>query len=88
MPTYEYECSHCGHKFDILQKITSSPLIKCPKCDKNKLKRLISSGVGIIFKGPGFYATDYRKKATPKDRPHSDNICPKAKEGCQGCDKV
>lgn len=80
MPTYEYECSSCGHKFEASQSIIAQPLKTCPKCNK-KVKRLISSGVGIIFKGSGFYATDYRKKSK------SENTCPKAKEGCDGCKK-
>lgn len=80
MPTYDYECIHCGHKFEIFQKITDKPLDICPQCSK-KIRRLIGAGSGIIFKGPGFYATDYRKgTAPPKDR-----SCPKTKEGCQGC---
>lgn len=74
MPTYEYECMHCGYKFEESQSITAKHLDKCPKCHK-KVKRLIGSGSGIIFKGAGFYATDYRK---PK-------ACPKAKEGCNAC---
>ncbi len=63
MPTYEYECTKCGHAFEASQKMTDKPLSKCPKCEK-KLRRLIGSGGGIIFKGPGFYATDYKKKST------------------------
>lgn len=80
MPTYDYECTHCKHKFEVFQKITADVLTKCPECGR-KLKRLIGSGSGIIFKGSGFYATDYRKK------PHStqDNTCPKSKDGCQSC---
>jgi len=80
MPTYEYECMHCGYNFEATQKITDKPLSSCPKCDK-KVKRLISSGIGVIFKGPGFYATDYRKKS-PSD---TANGCAKPKEGCQSC---
>lgn len=69
MPTYEYECLNCGHKFDAFQSMTDNPLKKCPKCSKLKLKRLIGSGAGIIFKGSGFYATDYKKpnKNTKKE---------------------
>lgn len=81
MPTYEYECTHCGHTFEIFQKITDGQLEKCPKCN-HKIKRLIGSGSGIIFKGSGFYATDYRKKS--KEEPSADT-CPKLKEGCRGC---
>ena len=80
MPTYEYECTHCGHQFEAFQNMSDAPLSKCPKCH-HKLKRLIGSGSGIIFKGSGFYATDYRKKTKSEKM-----ICPKAKEGCHGCD--
>lgn len=85
MPTYEYECTHCGHSFEAFQKITDKHLNKCPKCNK-KVKRLISSGVGIIFKGAGFYATDYRKKSkNDTAKPENQNTCPKIKEGCNAC---
>ncbi|MBD3183794.1 zinc ribbon domain-containing protein [Candidatus Poribacteria bacterium] len=59
MPTYEYECEKCGHNFEKFQSITAEPIKKCPKCG-GKVKRLIGAGAGVIFKGPGFYATDYR----------------------------
>ena len=59
MPTYEYECKKCGHVFEEFQRITAEPLTKCPKCS-GKLVRLPGAGAGIIFKGSGFYATDYR----------------------------
>jgi len=62
MPTYEYECQHCGYEFEKFQNITSSPLRKCPKCGKNALQRLIGLGSGVIFKGSGFYETDYRSE--------------------------
>ena len=84
MPTYDYECKHCGYKFEVLQKITDKPLDNCPKCN-NKVRRLIGSGSGIIFKGTGFYATDYRKKTPPARDNKQDKACPKIKEGCQGC---
>jgi putative FmdB family regulatory protein len=60
MPTYEYECEACGHKFERFHSMTAAPIRKCPKCGKNKVKRLISTGAGMIFKGSGFYITDYR----------------------------
>jgi len=60
MPTYSYACEHCGHKFDLFQNITAPVLRKCPQCGTISLKRLIGSGAGIIFKGSGFYCTDYR----------------------------
>jgi putative FmdB family regulatory protein len=61
MPTYDYECSACGHRFEELQSFTDSPLTRCPKCKKNKLTRLFGGGGAIIFKGGGFYETDYRR---------------------------
>ena len=64
MPTYEYECSKCGFQFEEFQNITDKPLKHCPKCNGN-LRRLISGGAGIIFKGSGFYATDYKKSQVP-----------------------
>ena len=71
MPTYEYKCDKCGHLFEQMQGITSKSLRKCPKCGKLALKRLIGTGAGLIFKGSGFYATDYRsekyKEAARKD---------------------
>lgn len=63
MPTYEYACDACGHEFEEFQSITADPLRKCPKCGKAKLQRLISSGGGLIFKGSGFYITDYRSES-------------------------
>ena len=60
MPTYEYECLTCGYKFEKFQSMTDKPLKKCPKC-RHRVKRLFGTGSGIIFKGSGFYATDYRK---------------------------
>jgi putative FmdB family regulatory protein len=84
MPTYDYECTHCGHQFEAFQKITEAAFNKCPKCS-HKLRRLIGSGSGLIFKGAGFYATDYRKKThSPKDI-KEDKACPKNKGDCQGC---
>lgn len=60
MPTYEYKCDACGNQFDQFQSITAAPLRKCPACRKLKLRRLIGAGAGLIFKGSGFYITDYR----------------------------
>ena len=61
MPTYEYRCRSCGHEFEEFQSMSSDPLTMCPKCAKPSLKRLMSSGVGLVFKGSGFYLTDYKK---------------------------
>lgn len=61
MPTYDYRCNECGHEFETFQSITASPLKKCPECGRRKLERLIGSGAAVIFRGSGFYCTDYRK---------------------------
>src|SRR5215471_205427 len=60
MPTYEYECRACNHRFEELQSFSEASLKKCPVCKKKKLHRLIGAGAAIIFKGSGFYQTDYR----------------------------
>ena len=60
MPTYDYKCAACGHKFERFQSIKADPIKKCPECGKNKVNRLIGPGAGLIFKGSGFYITDYR----------------------------
>ena len=73
MPTYEYQCDACGRKFELFQSMTAAPVKKCALCGKRKVHRLIGTGAGIIFKGSGFYATDYRsesyKTAAQKDKP-------------------
>jgi putative FmdB family regulatory protein len=62
MPTYEYECEKCGITFERFQSITAEPIKKCPKCG-GPVRRLIGAGAGVIFKGSGFYATDYRSES-------------------------
>lgn len=69
MPTYDYRCTACGHTFEMFQKITAPPLEECPRC-KGAVERLLGTGAAVIFKGSGFYATDYR----------SDDYKKKAKE--------
>lgn len=66
MPTYEYECPDCKHRFERFQSITAKPVRVCPECRRRRVKRLISAGGGIIFKGSGFYATDYRTESYAK----------------------
>lgn len=66
MPTYDYACDGCGHTFEEYQSITAAPLKVCPACRKPKLKRLLGAGGGIIFKGGGFYQTDYRPESYKK----------------------
>jgi putative FmdB family regulatory protein len=63
MPTYDYRCGACGHEFEHFQSIHDARLKKCPKCGKPKLERLIGTGGGLLFKGSGFYITDYRSSS-------------------------
>jgi putative FmdB family regulatory protein len=94
MPTYGYECRSCGHTFDVVQKMADEPLKICPECGK-EIRRLINGGTGVIFKGPGFYATDKNSKsdstktAETKSAQESapcpgcakSDVCPKAANG-------
>ena len=66
MPTYDYECDACRYTFEVFQSITDSVKRKCPECGKPKLRRLIGGGAGFLFKGSGFYATDYRSESYKK----------------------
>jgi putative FmdB family regulatory protein len=76
MPTYDYECDACGHSFELFQSISEPVKKKCPECGKSKLRRLFGTGAAVVFKGSGFYQTDYRsdsyKKAAEKDKPASE----------------
>ena len=80
MPTYDYRCVKCKKKFEMFQRITAAPLKKCPKCN-GKVERMIGGGLGLIFKGSGFYTTDYKnsrsepsaKEPKPKDTPAKKN---------------
>ena len=63
MPTYEYKCDACGHTLEAFQSFSDKPLKKCPACGKQKLRRLFGIGAAVIFKGSGFYQTDYRSEA-------------------------
>jgi len=64
MPTYEYRCTGCGHQFEEFQSMTADPLVKCPSCGNNTLKRMLGGGAGMIFKGQGFYQTDYKNSSS------------------------
>ncbi|MFC1738860.1 FmdB family zinc ribbon protein [Planctomycetota bacterium] len=68
MPTYEYRCENCGYEFEQFQSITARSLHKCPECGRNTLKRLLGTGAGVIFKGNGFYQTDYRSESYKKQQ--------------------
>jgi putative FmdB family regulatory protein len=76
MPTYDYRCSKCDHEWELFQSIKAEPEKKCPACGKRTAKRVIGAGAGILFKGSGFYLTDYRsegyKKAAAADKKASD----------------
>ena len=84
MPTYDYQCDACGHAFEQFQSIIASPMKKCPGCGKLKLKRLIGTGAGLLFKGAGFYETDYRsesyKKSADGDKPATETKTADKKE--------
>ena len=87
MPTYEYECRDCQHQFELFQSITAKPITRCPKCKKNKVRRLIGRGAGIIFKGSGFYQTDYRsdhyRKQLAADKPIAEAGKSTSKDGAK-----
>jgi len=81
MPTYEYECRSCRHRFERLQPITAKPYSVCPRC-RSSAKRMISTGTGLLFKGSGFYATDYRSSNYKKGAEAESKPCPP-----KGCSK-
>ncbi len=66
MPTYDYACDACDHRFELFQSITAAPVKKCPECGRRKVRRLIGCGAAIVFKGSGFYKTDYRSESYTK----------------------
>ena len=84
MPTYEYLCDVCSHVFERFQPITAAPVQECPKCKRRKVRRVITGGAGFIFKGSGFYQTDYRSKkyqdAAKKDSPAKKDSKPDSKK--------
>jgi putative FmdB family regulatory protein len=67
MPTYQYQCEACGHELEEFQSMTEEPLVRCPSCNGESLVRVLGTGAGLIFKGSGFYLTDYRKGPPPKE---------------------
>ncbi len=85
MPTYDYHCTACDHAFEEFQSMTAPLLKKCPKCGKNKLERLIGTGAALMFKGSGFYITDYRsdsyKKSAEADKLASESKSDTKSEG-------
>jgi putative FmdB family regulatory protein len=85
MPTYDYECDACGHDFELFQSINEPVKKKCPECGKPKLRRLFGTGAAVVFKGSGFYQTDYRsdsyKKAAEKEQKSSEKTADTKSEG-------
>ncbi len=88
MPTYDYECDGCGHKFELFQSIKDEPIRKCPECKKLKLRRLFGTGAALMFKGSGFYTTDYRsdsyKKAAQADSSAKSESSSKSEKSSSG----
>ena len=72
MPTYDYKCTSCNHTFEYFQPMSAEPLTECPNC-KGKLKRIIGTGAGPIFKGSGFYQTDYKGKSSKSETSDKSN---------------
>lgn len=92
MPTYEYACCDCDHAFELYQSFSEDPITECPECDGGKVRKVISGGAGVMFKGSGFYETDYKRagekkpesksgetKAKPESKGKSDSKTTKAK---------
>ncbi|QDS98918.1 FmdB family zinc ribbon protein [Adhaeretor mobilis] len=84
MPTYDYECDACGHEFELFQSINDAHKRKCPECKKLKLRRLFGTGAAVVFKGSGFYETDYRsesyKKGAEKEKKSNEKASGDAKK--------
>lgn len=82
MPTYEYRCQKCSHTFEAFHRINAPPPRACPRCKKGKVKKAITAGAGLLFKGSGFYTTDYRsagyKDAAKKDKPPTESSASKS----------
>lgn len=83
MPTYEYVCDSCGYDFDVFQRMTDEPISKCPKCGEH-VHKILSGGLGINFKGSGFYVNDNRLNSNANPAPASNTAKPSA-GGCSSC---
>lgn len=91
MPTYDYQCENCGHTFETMQSMKDAPLSVCPECENSALRRLISGGAGVIFKGSGFYVNDSRKggsgaASTKTQKPASEGTSAGSTESTSGTD--
>ncbi len=83
MPTYQYQCKKCGHTLEEFQSITEPPLVRCPSCHTDNLARILGSGAGVIFKGSGFYLTDYKRSGSMDTKPEpkkKEDSAPKPKD--------
>jgi len=80
MPTYDYRCNNCDHEFELFQSMSAGVKKKCPECKKMTLERLIGTGAAVIFKGSGFYETDYRSKSYTSDKEADSKAAKKASE--------
>ncbi len=83
MPTYDYQCGSCGHHWEMFQSMKDLPAKSCPKCKKRQAKRLLGLGAGLIFKGSGFYETDYKKKSGSDIKEGSAESSGKEKNGAE-----
>lgn len=86
MPTYEYVCQQCGHQLEVFQRMSDDPLKTCPECEEQALKRKIGVGAGIIFKGGGFYETDFKDKKGTRDTESGSGEPKKESAGTNGTD--
>ncbi len=82
MPTYDYKCTSCDHEFEKFQSITAEPIKECPECGDHTVQKMVSGGMGVIFKGSGFYSTDYKNKPQPSSAPSG---CGASQCGSGGC---
>ena len=80
MPTYDYQCQSCDHEWELFQAITAKPVRKCPECGKLQLRRLFGTGAAVVFKGSGFYETDYRSESYRKGAEKDKKAKEKGKE--------
>ena len=88
MPTYQYECDSCGHSMEVLQSMMDKKIKKCPECGQLKLVRLIGAGSGVIFKGTGFYETDFKTKDKPSGEDGKSDSKPDGKSDSKSDGKL
>jgi putative FmdB family regulatory protein len=88
VPTYEYKCKACDHRLEAFHSMSAKPLVDCPECEKPELQKLISAGAGMIFRGSGFYETDYKRKGEKKSASEEKSANKKTPASCEGCPKA